>query len=424
MPGMASRSVSDRMVGRDRELAGIAESLEAASAARPTTVLIAGPAGIGKTRLLEETRRRLGDLRTRYTVLRGTAHPARSALPFSPIAEALARHLAPLSDAELCEIVGPSAHEIVRIVPGLDDRMGLLGLLASPRPVVARRAREGRMLEAILGVVSRIARAGPTLLVLEDLHDADAGTRSAVSFLSRAGRDERLCLVLTFEPDRLAREHPLARTIAALGGERSPVRRLDIAPLGRDETADLIAEIEGERPAASTLLQVAERSGGSPLAVEEILAARRELPGALLNASLEQLVLARFALRSRGCRRGLRALALAGAPIRPSRLAAALTVFEAAAPGQDHRWTGRRARTSDPSTHPAHGSDLAAGLQEASDTGWIRVLDDAAAVGASAGLDDEPVDFRHALIGEAVAADLLPTLRRGYRVALGQALAD
>jgi len=424
IPGMALQGVSGRMVGRDRELAGIAEALEAASAVRPTTVLIAGPAGIGKTRLLDETRQRLDDLRPRYVVLRGTAHPARSSLPFSPLAEALARHFAPLIDEELADVLGPSAHEIARIVPGLRDRMSLLGLLSPPRPIVARRAREGRMLEAILGVVSRIARNGPVLLVLEDLHHADAGTRSAVSFLSRAGRDQQLCLALTFEPDQLVREHPFGRTIAALGGQRSPVHRLDLAPLGRDETADLIAEIEGERPAASTLLHVAERSGGAPLAVEEILAARRELPRALLNASLEQLVLARFALRSRASRRALRVLALAGAPLRPSRLSAALAAFEAAAPAADQRGADRRTRTSDPRPHFPLDPDAAIGLQESMEAGWIRALDDAAAVGPSAGPDDEPVDFRHALVGEAVAADLLPTLRRRYRVALAVALAD
>ena len=280
------------------------------------------------------------------------------------------------------------------------------------------------MLEAILGCVSRIARRGPVLLILEDLHHADAGTRSAVSFLSRAGRDQRLCLALTFEPDRLVREHPLARTIAALGDERSPLRRLDLVPLGRDETADLIAEIEGERPAASTLLHVAERSGGSPLAVEEILAARRELPGALLNASLEQLVLARFALRSRASRRALRVLALAGAPIRPSRLAAALAAFEAAAPAPDPRREGRPARSRAADARLSMDPDAAAGLEEAEEAGWIQPLDDAAAVGPSAGPDDEPVDFRHTLVGEAVAADLLPTLRRRYLVALAVTLSD
>ncbi len=428
---MSSRGVSDRLVGRARELAGIAEALEAASAARPGTVLVAGPAGVGKTRLIEETRRRLAILNSRFVVLRGTARPARSALPFAPVSEALARHLASLADDELAGVVGSGAPEIARIVPSLRVRLAGLGLLSAPQPIIARRGREARMLEAVLGVVTRIATAGPVLLVLEDLQHADAGTRAAVSFLSRAGRDQRLCLVLTFEPDRITGAHPLSRIVAALGAERSPVTWLDIAPLGRDESADLIAEIEGERPAASTLLHVTERSGGLPLAVEEILAARRELPGALLNASLEQLVLARLALRSRGCRRVLRALALAGAPIRPSRLEAALAAFEAAAPAPDPGATARRARgadrrasTSGTRLRSPLDPDVEAGLAEAIDAGWVRALDDAAAVDLSAGPDDEPVDFRHALVGEAVAADLLPTLRRRYRVALARMFAD
>ena len=156
---MASRGVSDRMVGRDRELAGIAGSLEAASAARPTTVLLAGPAGIGKTRLLDETRRRLEDLRTGFIVLRGTAHPARGSLPFSPVAEALARYLAPLTDDDMAEIVGPSAHEIARIVPGLHDRMAVLGLLPRRRRS-SPGARERPGCSRPSSAASRGSRAG------------------------------------------------------------------------------------------------------------------------------------------------------------------------------------------------------------------------------------------------------------------------
>ena len=65
--------------------------------------------------------------------------------------------------------------------------------------------------------------------------------------------------------------------------------------LDRDELAALIEGIEGERASASLLLLVAERSGGSPLVAEELLAARRELPTASLTGSLDELVMRRLA---------------------------------------------------------------------------------------------------------------------------------
>ena len=77
----------------------------------------------------------------------------------------------------------------------------------------------------------------------------------------------------------------------------------------RDDLARLIEAIEGERPSASVLVIVAERSVGRPLLAEELLAARRELPTVSLTSSFEDLVLARVGARSTECRRVLRLLA-------------------------------------------------------------------------------------------------------------------
>ncbi|MCU0504356.1 MAG: AAA family ATPase [Chloroflexi bacterium] len=440
---MPTRLVSEQMVGRERELAALADALQAASRSEPTTVLVSGTSGIGKTRLLEEAARRLAGIPGGCTVLRGTAHPTRRGLPFAPIAEALARHLLGLADDDLRPLVHPAAVELARVVPGLHARLAALGLLPEQPPIVTRIGREARMLEAILGTVSRIAEARPTILVLEDLHDADAGTRSAASFLSRAIRDRPLLLALTYEPDRMTRSHPLVRTLRSFDDAARPAGRIEIGPLGRDGIADLVAAIEGERPSATALLQVAQRSDGNPLVIEELLAARRELPGARIGSSLEQLSLARLALRSHECRRVLRALALAGAPIRPSRLSAALAAFETAAAADGRRPSAaagpgaaaaRRQPAARVAARPGEGSvagiprvpdpGVADGLAEAIADGSVVVLDAPAEGSRPAGPGDDPVGFRHARIGEAVAADLLPTLRRRYHAALALAFTD
>ena len=135
-------------------------------------------------------------------------------------------------------------------------------------------------------------------------------------------------------------------------------------PLDRGELAALIEGIEGERTSASLLLLVAERSGGSPLVAEELLAARRELPTASLSGSLDELVVGRLGIRSVECRRVLRLLAPAGRMIGPGaagpdrgrlrdrHVAAGAAVDQLAAPrrrdprrGHDGRARrGRRAR--------------------------------------------------------------------------------
>ena len=86
---------------------------------------------------------------------------------------------------------------------------------------------------------------------------------------------------------RTSRTSSRATTRGSPRWRPSPTRRVrrsgsTLPLLDRDELAALIEGIEGERTSASLLLLVAERSGGSPLVAEELLAARRELPTASL----------------------------------------------------------------------------------------------------------------------------------------------
>ena len=120
------------------------------------------------------------------------------------------------------------------------------------------------------------------MLVLEDLHRADAATRALVTFLARISRDQRLAIIGTHQPDVVARDDSWTSDLEAILTGSRP-ERLALPPLDRDELAALIEGIEGERASASLLLLVAERSGGLPLVAEELLAARRELPTASLT---------------------------------------------------------------------------------------------------------------------------------------------
>ena len=136
---------------------------------------------------------------------------------------------------------------------------------------------------------------------------------------------------------------------------------------------------------ASLLLLVAERSGGSPLVAEELLAARRELPTASLTGSLDELVVGRLAVRSLECRRVLRLLAPAGRPLDPDAAAGIAADFEiddvAAGAALDQRRLAAATASSTP--------DLTAGLTEAIEHGFLVERDGG-------------VGFRHELIGTAV----------------------
>ena len=406
MPG---RSVSERFVGRERELSRLAVALDAAIQGRSPRVLLAGSGGIGASRLIDETIRRVGRISEPFQVIRCRAVAPHAMAAYAPIAEGLEPWLAALDDAELGRIAGPGAEPLARLLPGLAPRLrgGGRGVPPSPsrRDAIAPERRTAWLNEAIHGLLERAGERRPVLLVLEDLHHADAGTRGLATFLARVARPSRLCLIATYGADRLARGHPLLPELAAIAQAGDPPDRLELGPLDRGELAQLVAEIEGERPTAAALLLVAERSGGVPLVAEEILAARRELPGVALGASLEDLVLARLARRDSETRRVLRLLAAAAMPLDRAAIVRTAAAYETLVDGVPPRST----------TRPRHGdgvldADLRAGLDAAIESGFV--------VEGATGR----VEIRHELIARAIQADLLPAQRRRHQLALASAL--
>ncbi|HUQ78140.1 MAG TPA: LuxR C-terminal-related transcriptional regulator [Patescibacteria group bacterium] len=401
---------SARFVGREAAFVRLAPSLEAAAAGEATTVLLDGPGGVGVSRFLDEVGRRVTDLADPFAVVRGRAYRPGSDEPYGAVIRALRPVFRSLADAELAELVGPAAEDVVRLFPETLGRLASAGALPERPTITSPERRQGRVLESLIGVVGRLAERQPVLLILEDLHDADAGSRAFVSFASRISRRQRVCLIATYQPDELTRDHPLSATLAdfatAIG--RGPTRAPTLVPirlLERADLAELVEAIEGERPTASALVLVADRSRGLPLVAEELLAARRELSDTALTGSFVDLVIARLARRRPECRRVLRLLASAGRPLDRDELADTAAAFELTADRLPPRSTSMPRRAAG-----ALDPDLAAGLDDALEAGILVQ-------------EVDGISFRHEHIRRAAAADLLPRLRHRHHLALAAGLA-
>ena len=362
---MPASFTSARFVGREDAFGRLAGVLRAASAGQASALLIDGSAGIGATRFIDETIRRVGALPEPMLVLRGDVPVAGAERPYGPIVRALR----------------PTPGRARRRRAGARRRLGRQR--AEPAPARARRPcrasatptdpalttvlerRQPRLLESVLGVLGRLGERRPVLLVVEDLHRADAGTRTLVSFLARIARDQRLAVVATYQGDAIRRIDPWATDLRALEAAPRPPERLALPPLGRDDLARLIEAIEGERPSASVLVVVVERSGGRPLVAEELLAARRELPNVSLTSSFEDLVLARVAVRSPECRRVLRLLAAAGRPLSRDQLASIAVAYETDAT------SGPAALVVRPAARRRRARRRPAGRARRGDGGWL-----------------------------------------------------
>jgi DNA-binding CsgD family transcriptional regulator/tetratricopeptide (TPR) repeat protein len=404
---MSGSSEHAGFVGRERELARIAARLEMAAAGERATVLLSGAGGIGVTRLVDETANRVGRLAKPFTVIRARAYGGRSGEPFAPLVVALDTFLGGLTDDELVEVVGPSGASTAALVPLIRSRLERLGLLNDQPLLIAPERRLAWMAEGVLGLLDRAGERSPVLLTLEDLHVADAATRSVAVFVSRVLRPSRLCVVMTYADDALARGHPLLDDLAAINDAGSPPERITLAPLGRDELADLIAASDGSRPTAATVLLVTERSRGVPLVAVQVQAARRELAGVSLGSTIDELVAARLAIRSPECRRVLRLVAPAEEPLPAARIARIAAEYERTAQGLPPRSTSGPRRGAG-----GLDADLRAGLEEAVAAGFVVI--------------DERGDYGvpNEVVASAIVADLLPGQRRRLHAALAAALAD
>jgi DNA-binding CsgD family transcriptional regulator/tetratricopeptide (TPR) repeat protein len=408
MPG---RVVSRRFIGREQDIARVDAAIGGAGSGVATTVLVAGSAGMGASRFLDQVLERAGARPDPPLILRGRANGPVDP-PWTSVLDALGPLIDARPDDELRVLLQRDARPLLLGLPRLAE---LAAGMPAPRPsaLADPERRQPRALEALMRWLGRVAAERPIVVALEDLHVADAATRAFATFVSRTAREERLSLVLTWQPDRLTREHPLRANLAVIeGGLRAPVR-VDLAPLTRREIGNQIEGIEGERPSASVVVLVAERSAGTPLVIEELIAARRELKHVSLTGTLGDLIAARLARRSHECRRVLRLLAPSQRPMERDRLAVVSAAFEAELATANVA-SNLPPRSSSMPRRAADGldADLAAGLAEAIEHGFVR---------------EEPdgrLRIRHELVARAVVTDLLPTQRPRYRAALATAFSD
>jgi DNA-binding CsgD family transcriptional regulator/tetratricopeptide (TPR) repeat protein len=365
-----TRVTSSRFIGRTRELAELEAAIHDASDGRPSLAFIAGDSGVGKTRLLNELERRALTLDAR--VLTGDCVAlGEDELPYAPIVAAL-RSLTRDGDPVLDEL-GPAT------------RAGLASLLPELAPSTAvpaedRDAPQARIFEALLTLLERLGRDEPVLLAIEDLHWADASTRAFLAFLARSLSTERVMLVASYRSDELHRRHPLRPLLAEL--ERGPrARRIELAPLTRDELAEQLEDILGATPDEGLVDRLHKRSEGNALFTEELLAAgldgRGELPPTLRDA-----LMVRIEALSQPAQEMLRLLA-------PGRRLDHATLADAS--GLD-------------------AGLLREAMREAV-AGHIVVVD-----------EDGQYAFRHALLREVVHDDLLPGEAAELHLALARSL--
>ncbi len=324
---MAGILASSRIVGRAAELAALNDALRLATEGEPSFVLIGGDAGLGKTRLVTEFG--AGARAAGARVLTGTClNIGGEGLPYGPFLEALRELGLELPPAQLRELIGGVAPELVAIAPGYarflgEDEPGdadddgptspaaLAAAVASNVPGTS--ADQNRLFELSLALMDRLAADRPLVLVLEDLHWSDPASSDLLVFIVRTMRRGRLLLIGTFRTDDLEHGDALLVRLAEL--TRWPnVTRIELRPLGRTDQREMLTEILGRTPEPALLERIHARSEGNPFFAEELAAAmasERE-PGRV-PPSVRDILLGRLSGLSPDSLRVVRIAAVAGA---------------------------------------------------------------------------------------------------------------
>jgi DNA-binding CsgD family transcriptional regulator/tetratricopeptide (TPR) repeat protein len=256
---------STRLVGRTLELAQLQAALADAASGQPSLAFVVGESGVGKSRLVAVLQERAAADGAR--VLRGECvELGDGELAYAPLVTAL-RPLVRDSDPVLDALPAGIRAELGTLLPGLGETRERAG------------GDQAAVFEALLAVLDGLSRSAPVLLVIEDLHWADASTRAFLRFLASTLASEPILLVATYRPDELHRRHPLRPLLAEL--ERVRALRIDLAALTREELAEQLEDIVGTPPDPGLVDRLFARGEGNPLFTEELLAAGTDGRGAV-----------------------------------------------------------------------------------------------------------------------------------------------
>ncbi len=255
----------ERFVGRERELGTLDALVEQLAQRRGAIAAIAGEPGIGKSR----TAQALADLAAARGIRAywGRCNEEPGAPPYWPWTQIFERWVAACDDADLHRILGSGAAPIAEVVPAIPARLGdLPPLPTSGDPMRTRFV----LFDAISGFLRRAAAHSPLLLIIDDMHWADASSLRLLEFLAANLGDSALLLLITYRDIELSRRHPLSGTLGELA-RHAGFRRLRLTGLSREETARVMTMGPDSPQVAAPLLDaVHEQTEGNPLFVLEM----------------------------------------------------------------------------------------------------------------------------------------------------------
>ena len=251
-------------VGRLPELTALRAALRRTLSGHGQLCMLVGQAGMGKTRtalqLAEEARQ------DGVAVLWGRCLEEPGAPPYWPWTQLIRAYLQSSPEQTRRSVLAGNVAYIADIVPELAEWVPNVKPLL--RVSAAEHARF-QLFDNITLLWKKAARAQPLVMVLDNLHWADATSLRLLAFLAPEIAGSRLLVLGTYRDEEVPRDHPLSEMLADVS--RLPqFQRLHLSGLSRAETERFIAAASGLEPSPSLVAALYERTEGNPLYLTEM----------------------------------------------------------------------------------------------------------------------------------------------------------
>ena len=239
-------------------------AFEAALSGQGRLIMLAGEAGIGKTRTAQEF--------AAYTenqgaqVFWGRCFEGQGAPPYWPWTQGIRSYLSGLDTEQIRSEMGTGATYIADIIPELKEE--LPDLVSPPR--IEPEQDRFNLFTSITTFLKRVAQSRPLVLFLDDLHWADPSSLQLLHFVAREMREDRLLVLGTYRDMELSRQHRLSETLGRLS--REPVfQQIVLRGFVREDVVRFIETATQIQPSQELVEAAHSQTEGNPFFLAEVM---------------------------------------------------------------------------------------------------------------------------------------------------------
>jgi predicted ATPase/DNA-binding SARP family transcriptional activator len=277
--GTGETQVSSPFVGRRKEIALASQLLTKTAIGRGGVLILAGEPGIGKTRLIQETTKLAPG--KGFRSLTAQCYQLEQALPYQPLID-VARQMME-TDNQWQQLDSVWLRELALLVPEMEEA-AVAAMTSEPPSEELDESQQGRLFQAIFHLFTNTAKRNKLLLIVEDIHWADATTLQCLHYLVRHIQNDPIALIFTLREESLTTDSNLVALLDNLRRVEN-VRYLSLSRLTIEDTKILLMKSADTKPYAEGLGRwLYKETSGHPFFFISLLQSLRE-EGLLVDAS-------------------------------------------------------------------------------------------------------------------------------------------